>query len=331
MTLPVATAAALPAIVQAAADRARDYIRESRAANTRRAYAADWQAFAGWCADAGLEPLPAAPETVALYLADQAQHLAVGTLGRRLVAITAAHRAAGHQLDTRHVAIRETFAGIKRSHGTAQQGKAPAVIGDLRRMVEGQPDTLAGTRNRAILLLGFAGAFRRSEIAALDFADLAFTADGLVVTMRRSKTDQEGAGRKVGIPYGSTPATCPVRAVRAWIEAAGLAGGALFREIGTSGQLVAAYTDAAGRQRGERLSDKSIANIVKASAKAAGLDPARYAGHSLRAGLATSAAAAGASERSIMQQTGHRSVNMVRRYIRSGELFRENAAAVVGL
>jgi integrase len=122
-----------------------------------------------------------------------------------------------------------------------------------------------------------------------------------------------------------------VRAVRAWIEAAGLAGGALFREIGTSGQLVAAYTDAAGRQRGERLSDKSIANIVKASAKAAGLDPARYAGHSLRAGLATSAAAAGASERSIMAQTGHRSVNMVRRYIRSGELFRENAAATVGL
>jgi site-specific recombinase XerD len=331
MPLPVATAAALPAIVQAAADKARDYIRESRAANTRRAYAADWQAFAAWCAGAGLEPLPAAPETVALYLADQAQHLAVGTLGRRLVAITAAHRAAGHQLDTRHAAIRETFAGIKRSHGTAQQGKAPAVVAELRRMVEGQPNTLAGTRNRAILLLGFAGAFRRSEIAGLAVEDLAFTADGLVVTLRRSKTDQEGAGRKVGIPYGSTPATCPVRAVRAWIEAASLAGGALFREIGTGGQLVAAYTDTAGRQRGERLSDKSIANIVKAAAKAAGLDAARYAGHSLRAGLATSAAAAGASERAIMAQTGHRSVNMVRRYIRSGELFRENAAAAVGL
>jgi site-specific recombinase XerD len=331
MPLPVATAAALPAIVQAAADRARDYIRESRAANTRRAYAADWQAFAAWCAGAGLEPLPAAPETVALYLADQAQHLAVGTLGRRLVAITAAHRAAGHQLDTRHAVIRETFAGIKRSHGTAQQGKAPAVVAELRRMVEGQPNTLAGTRNRAILLLGFAGAFRRSEIAGLAVEDLAFTADGLVVTLRRSKTDQEGAGRKVGIPYGSTPATCPVRAVRAWIEAASLACGALFREIGTGGQLVAAYTDTAGRQRGERLSDKSIANLVKAAAKAAGLDAARYAGHSLRAGLATSAAAAGASERAIMAQTGHRSVNMVRRYIRSGELFRENAAAVVGL
>jgi site-specific recombinase XerD len=331
MTLPVATTAALPAIIQAAADKARDYIRESRAANTRRAYAADWRAFAAWCADAGLASLPAAPETVGLYLAAQADHLKVGTLGRRLVAITAAHRAAGHQLDTRHVAIRETFAGIKRRYGTAQQGKAPAVVAELRRMVEGQPDTLAGTRNRAILLLGFAGAFRRSEIAGLAVEDLAFTADGLVVTLRRSKTDQEGAGRKVGIPYGSTPATCPVRAVRAWIEAAGLAGGALFREIGTGGRIVAAYTDAAGRQRGERLSDKSIANIVKAAAKAAGLDPARYAGHSLRAGLATSAAAAGASERSIMAQTGHRSVGMVRRYIRSGELFRENAAATVGL
>jgi site-specific recombinase XerD len=329
--LPAPLAAGLPAALGAVAEQARAYIRESRAANTRRAYASDWQAFAAWCAGAGLEALPAAPETIALYLADQAQHLAVGTLGRRLVAITAAHRAAGHQLDTRHAAIRETLAGIKRTHGTAQQGKAPAVVAELRRMVEAQGDDLAGIRNRAILLLGFAGAFRRSEIAGLDLADLAFTADGLVVTLRRSKTDQEGAGRRVGVPYGSTPATCPVRSMRAWLDAAGITSGAVFREIGTGGQLVAAYTDAAGRQRGERLSDKSIANVVKAAAKAAGLDAARYAGHSLRAGLATSAAAAGASERSIMAQTGHRSVNMVRRYIRSGELFRENAAAAVGL
>ena len=324
-------AATLPVALEAVAERARDYIREAKAANTRRAYASDWQAFAGWCAATGLEALPAAPETVGLYLAAQAETLRPGTLGRRLVAIAAAHRAAGQQLDTRHRAIRETLAGIKRQHGTAQQGKAPAVIAEIRRMVEAQPEGIAGTRNRAILLLGFAGAFRRSEIARLDLEDLAFTAEGLIVTLRRSKTDQQGEGRKVGIPYGSTPATCPVRTLRAWIDAANVTAGALFREIGTGGQVVTAYLDAAGRRRGERLSDKSIAMIVKGAAKAAGLDPARYGGHSLRAGLATSAAAAGVTERAIMQQTGHRSVAMVRRYIRSGELFRENAAAGVGL
>ena len=329
--LPATIQTSVPATLGAVAEQARAYIRESRATNTRRAYAADWQAFTAWCASAGLVPLPAAPETIGLYLAAQASTLRPGTLGRRLVAITAAHRAAGHQLDTRHAAIRETFAGIKRTHGTAQQGKAPAVVAELRRMVEAQPEGLAGTRNRALLLLGFAGAFRRSEIAALNVEDLAFTAEGLVVTLRRSKTDQAGEGRKVGLPYGSTPATCPVRSVKAWIDAASLASGAVFREIGTGGAVVAAYTDAAGNRRGERLSDKSIAAVVKAAARAAGLDPARYAGHSLRAGLATSAAAAGASERAIMNQTGHRSVAMVRRYIRSGELFRENAAATVGL
>ena len=324
-------AATLPVALEAVAERARDYIREAKAANTRRAYASDWQAFAGWCAATGLEPLPAAPETVGLYLAAQAETLRAGTLSRRLVAIAAAHRAAGHQLDTRHRAIRETLAGIKRQHGTAQQGKAPAVISEIRRMVEAQPEGIAGIRNRAILLLGFAGAFRRSEIAGLNLEDLAFTTDGLVVTLRRSKTDQQGEGRKVGIPYGSTPATCPVRAMRAWIDAAGLETGSAFREVGTGNRVVAAYIDAAGKQRGARLSDKSIAAVVKGAAKAAGLDPARYGGHSLRAGLATSAAAVGVPERAIMAQTGHRSVAMVRRYIRSGELFRENAAASVGL
>lgn len=330
--LPATIATAqLPAALGAVADQARAYVRESRAANTRRAYASDWSAFVAWCDGAGLASLPAAPETVALYLAAQAATLRPGTLARRLVAIAAAHRAAGQQLDTRHAAVRETFAGIKRTHGTAQQGKAPAVVAELRRMVDAQPDTLAGTRNRALLLVGFAGAFRRSEIAGLNVEDLAFTTEGLVVTLRRSKTDQAGEGRKVGVPYGSTPSTCPVRAARAWIDAAGITAGAVFREIATGGQLAAPYTDAAGRQRGERLSDKSIANIVKAAAKAAGLDASRYAGHSLRAGLATSAAAAGVSERAIMKTTGHRSVAMVRRYIRDGELFRENAAAAVGL
>lgn len=311
----------LPANLAAVADQARDYMRAAKAPNTQRAYRADWQAFADWCQAQGLPALPAAPQTVGLYLAAQASILRPATLGRRLVAISAAHRAAGHALDTRHAAIRETLAGIKRTHGTAQVGKAPAVTADIKAMVAAQPGNLLGLRNRTILLLGFAGAFRRSELAALDLADLDFTRDGLVVTLRRSKTDQDGQGRKVGIPYSANPETCPVRTAQDWIAAASIASGAVFLQIGPAGNAVT----------GERLTDKSIALVVKRAARLVGLDPARFGGHSLRAGLATAAAQAGASERSIMAQTGHKSLPMVRRYIRSGNLFKENAAASVGL
>jgi integrase len=170
------------------------------------------------------------------------------------------------------------------------------------------------------VLLGFAGAFRRSELVGLDVEDCSFGKDGLTVTLRRSKTDQDGAGRKIGIPYGSNPETCPVRTFQAWIEQAGIAGGPLFRSINRHGQV----------QPG-RLSGIDVARIVKKLAERAGLDAAKYAGHSLRAGHATAAAISGASERSIMNQTGHRSVQMVRRYIRDGSLFRENSAGKLGL
>ena len=188
-------------------------------------------------------------------------------------------------------------------------------------MTAAQPDNLLGLRNRAILLLGFAGAFRRSELAALDLADLQFSRDGLAVTLRRSKTDQDGEGRTVGIPYGSDPATCPVRTIQDWTAAASISSGALFLQIGPAGKTAAV----------DRLTDKSIALVVKRAAKLTGLDPAKFGGHSLRSGLATAAAQAGASERSIMAQTGHKSLPMVRRYIRSGNLFKDNAAATVGL
>jgi integrase len=300
----------LPPALAGVADRAHDYMLQSRARNTRRAYGADWRDFAAWCADAGLVALPAKPETVGLYLAARASTHRPATLDRRLVAITAAHRAAGHGLDTRHAAIRETLAGIKRTHGTAQTGKAPAVAADIRAMVEAQLDSLLGCRNRALILLGFDSACRRSELEALDVEDVAFTHNRIVLTLRRSKTDQAGAGRQIGIPYRSNPAMCTFRTVRDWIAAAGISTGALFREIGPGGELVAPYIDALRRQRGERLSGKSIVLVVKAAARAAGLDPARYGGHSLRAGFATAAAQAGAAERSIMQQTGHKRPEM---------------------
>jgi integrase len=189
--------------------------------------------------------------------------------------------------------VRATLKGIRRTLGTAAVQKAPALTDDVRTMIEAADDGLIGARDRTLILLGFAGAFRRSELVGLDAEDCAFGKDGLTVTLRRSKTDQEGGGRKVGIPYGSNPETCPMRTIQAWIELAGIASGALFRSINRHGQV----------QSGS-LAPIDVARIVKKLAMRAGLDPAKYAGHSLRAGHDTSAAIAGASERSIMNQTG---------------------------
>jgi integrase len=307
------TAAALP-------EQVRDFIRASKAESTLRGYRADWCEFCAWCSSHGLACLPAAPEAVAGYLADCAARLKPGSLQRRLNAIAEAHKAAGAQSPTAAGLVRNTLKGIRRTLGTAPVQKAPALTADIRAMVAVADSGLIATRDRALLLLGFAGAFRRSELVALDVADLDFGRDGLTVNLRRSKTDQEAAGRKVGVPFGSNPDTCPVRTLQAWIESAELTAGALFRSINRHG-----HVQPAG------LSGIDVARIVKKLAERAGLDPAKYAGHSLRAGHATSAAIAGASERSIMAQTGHRSVQMVRRYIRDGSLFRENSAGKLGL
>jgi integrase len=211
------------------------------------------------------------------------------------------------------------MAGIRRTKGTAQQGKDPLLTEDVRAIAAALPEGLLGVRDRALLLLGFAGAFRRSELVSLNAEDVTFTGDGLVILLRRSKTDQEGEGRKVGIPYGSHPETCPVRALRVWLDALGITEGPLFRSVQH------------GRIQPGRLCDEAVALMVKRHAKALGKDARRFAGHSLRAGLVTSAAIAGVSERSIMRQTGHRSHAILQRYIRDASLFRENAAGRVGL
>jgi integrase len=311
---------ALPATLESVADDARRYIASAKAPATLRAYRSDWAHFTTWCDTHGRDALPTEPETVALYLSDLARTAKPATLQRRLSSISQAHQAAGHPTPTADPVVRAVHAGIRRSKGTAATVKAPAVTAELRAMVEHLPGDLRGARDRAMLLVGFAAALRRSELVALDVADVAETPEGLVVTLRRSKTDPEGGGRKIGVPYGSHPATCPVRALRAWAEVAGIADGPLFPTI-----------DRAGRLGATRASDRCVARAVQRAAQGAGLDPARYAGHSLRAGLATSAAAAGASERSIMNQTGHKSLPILRRYIRDGSLFTDNAAATVGL
>jgi integrase len=264
--------------------------------------------------------LPATPEAVASYIAECAEHLKVGSIQRRLNAIAEAHKATGVESPTHSPIVVNTMKGIRRTKGTAPVQKAPTLTDDIRAMVDATDVGVMGARDQAIVLLGFAGAFRRSELVGFDIEDCAFGRDGLTVTLRKSKTDQTGEGRKIGIPYGSNPETCPVRVLQTWIEQAAIATGPLFRSINRH-----------GRVQSSRLSGIDVARIVKKLALRAGLDGAKYAGHSLRSGHATSAAIAGASERSIMKQTGHRSVQMVRRYIRDGNLFRENSGGKLGL
>lgn len=301
-------------------ERVREFIKASKAENTLRGYQSDWRDFCAWCEGHSLCPLPSTPETVAAYVAECAARLKVGSVQRRLNAIAEAHKALELDSPTHSAIVANTMKGIRRTKGTAPVQKAAALTDDIRAMVDAADGGLIGARDRALILLGFAGAFRRSELVGVDFEDCAFTKDGLTIALRRSKTDQDGAGRRVGIPYGANPETCPVRVIQDWLEQAQVSGGPLFRPVNRHGQV----------QTG-RLSGIDVARIVKKLAERAGLDAAKYAGHSLRAGHATAAAIAGASERSIMRQTGHRSVQMVRRYIRDGNLFRENSAGKLGL
>ncbi len=216
--------AQVAAQIQATADRARDYRAKAKAANTLAAYRADWNDFTTWCTNRTLESLPAEPATVALYITDLAELCKPSTITRRLATISQAHQQAGHATPTSAPLVRDVLQGIKRAKGTAPAAKAAAVTTIIRVMVDTVGDDLKGTRDRALILLGFAGAFRRSELVMLTVADVQFTNDGLIVKLQRSKTDQEGAGDTKGIPYGSTPATCPVRALRAWLDATGITG-----------------------------------------------------------------------------------------------------------
>lgn len=300
--------------------KSTEYMSSAKAKNTLNAYKKDWQDFCQFCEATGLQSLPADPKTVINYLTIQAENHKVSTLERRIASISQAHQAAGFPTPTSTMQVRALMQGIRRTKGAAQTGKAPAVTSDIKAMVKSLPKNLLGNRDRALLLVGFAGGFRRSERVSLDVEDLEFRWEGLVITLRKSKTDQEGQGRRVAIPFGSNYETCPVRSLQFWLELSGTTMGPVFKSINRHGNL-----------QESRLCDKTVSLVVKRCAEAAGLDSNKYSGHSLRAGLATSAAAAGVSERAIMSQTGHRSVNMVRRYIREGNLFNDNAAASIGL
>jgi len=313
----------LPARLDSLEDAAKMYARASKARSTLRAYRADLADFTLWCVDHGLQRLPATPETVALYVTALAgAGSKATTIQRRLSSISQAHQLSGHEPSpTKAPLVRSTMGGIRRTLGMATVQKTAIVTPELRKLLAvTPPDTMARLRDRALLLVGFAGGFRRGELVALDVEDVEETEDGLRVHVRRSKTDQEAEGREIGIPRGQKPETDPVRALRAWRSGTGIDSGPLFRPVNRHDQV-----------QDRRLTAEGVALVVKRAAERAGLDPARYAGHSLRSGLATAAAAGGAPERAIMRQTGHRSVEMVRRYIRAGSLFHENAAAYVGL
>jgi site-specific recombinase XerD len=304
------------------AEQARAYVAAAKAKNTLRGYDADWRDFSAWCAQHGRSALPAEPKTVALYLADRATTLKTSSLSRRLTAIARRHQALGYPspASMQHATVSEVWKGIQRTKGTVQQGKTPLLTAHIRQLIEAVPDSLQGARDRALLLVGFAGGFRRSELAALEVPDLKETEQGIVITLRRSKTDPAAQGRPVALPYGSDPLTCPVRALRSWLEKAAITEGPLFRAV-----------DQFDVAEDEPLHPDSIAFIVKRAAERIGLEVEEFAGHSLRAGLATQAAMNGASELAIMKQTGHRSLRTVRKYIREGSLFRDNAATRLGL
>lgn len=293
--------AALSPLVESAIGYAAD----ARAEATRRAYAADWRAFETWCEDKGLPALPASAPSVAVYLAALADAgRKVSTIERALSGIASRHRTAGLPWPKGQPQIREVLAGIRRRLGSAPARKAPVGDADLAAIVATFGADLDGLRNRAIVTLGWFGAFRRAELAALAVSDVTFTADGLVVRIRRSKTDQDGHGSEKGIPYAGTPSLCPVRALRAWLDAAGIVEGSLLRASG-----------------------RTVARVVQRAARAAGLDATRFGGHSLRAGFATTAAKKGKTLDAIMRQTGHRSERVARGYIRHATLFVDNAAA----
>lgn len=307
--------------LQQVKERIAGYAASSKAPNTWKAYQADLRDFTFWCQSHDLASLPAAPETVAAYLAELAPLCKIATIQRRLTAISQQHAAAKFESPTRSAVVRLTMQGIRRTHAPTQSVRKvqPAVTSVIYKLVDPLGTSLIDLRDRALILLGFAGAFRRSELAGLLLTDITETEDGLRVRLRYSKTDQEGEGFVKGIPYGHEAKTCPIKAWKAWREAAGITEGRAFRSITRHAKI------------GVSLSDRAVADMIKRRAKAAGLEYKDYSGHSLRAGLATAAAQAGVSERVIAKQTGHKSLPVLRGYIREGSLFTENAAAKVGL
>jgi len=293
-------------------------LKSSKAINTIRAYKSDYRDFGLFCAQNGFKSLPADPKIVSLYLTHlSTKEVKISTLKRRLVSIGVIHKLKGHYLDTKHPSIIENIMGIKRRKGSIQKGKKPLLINYLKQIIDvidsNNNEEIKKFRDRSIILIGFSGGFRRNEIVSLDYEDLDFVTEGLKINLRRSKTDQFGEGAVKGLPYFDNSQYCPVLSLKKWIEVSSIKSGPLFRRFAKGSKLTES-----------RLTDQTVALLIKEYLKLAGIDSENYSGHSLRSGFATSAAESGAEERSIMAMTGHKSTEMVRRYIKEANLFKNN-------
>jgi site-specific recombinase XerD len=294
-------------------------LQSSKAKNTIRAYKSDFNDFGLFCAKNGFKSLPTEPKVVSLYLTYlSTKDAKMSTLKRRLVSIGVIHRLKGHYLDSKHPSIIENIMGIKRRKGSIQKGKKPLLINNLKKLIdlidkENNQD-IKKLRDRSIILIGFSGGFRRNEIVSLDYNDLDFVEEGLKIQIRKSKTDQFGEGSVKALPYFDSPKYCPVISLKNWIKISKIDTGPLFRRFVKGSKLSE-----------NRLTDQTVALLIKEYLKLAGIDSKNYSGHSLRSGFATSAAESGAEERNIMAMTGHKSTEMVRRYIKEANLFKNNA------
>ena len=294
-------------------------LRSSKANNTVRAYKSDFNDFGLFCAKNGFKSLPTQPKIVALYLTHlSTKEIKMSTIKRRLVSIGVIHKLKGLYLDTKHPTIVENLMGIKRRKGSFQKGKKPLLINNLKQIIkvidQENYEEIKKIRDKTIILVGFSGGFRRNEIVSLDIDDLNFVNEGVRINLKRSKTDQFGEGFLKALPYFESSQYCPVKSLLKWIEISNIKSGPLFRRFIKGSKLSE-----------KRLTDQTVALIVKEYLKLGGIDNRNYSGHSLRSGFATSAAESGAEERSIMAMTGHKTTGMVRRYIKEANLFKNNA------
>ena len=293
-------------------------LKSSKANNTLRAYKSDFKDFGAFCARHGFDSLPSEPKTVSLYLTYLSKNSKISTLRRRLVSIAMVHKLKGHYLDTKHPIIIENLMGIKRVKGSVQKGKKPILINHLKSIIniinQQEIDEIKKIRDKTIILLGFGGGFRRTELISIDHEDLEFVTEGVKITIKRSKTDQFGEGMIKGLPYFNNEEYCPVNNLKKWLDLSNIKSGPIFRRFSRGSALT-----------NKRLTDQSVVLIIKNYLNLAGIENKNYSGHSLRSGFATVAAESGADERSIMAMTGHKTTQMVRRYIREANIFKNNA------
>jgi site-specific recombinase XerD len=294
-------------------------LQSSKASNTVRAYKSDFRDFGVFCAQNGFKSLPSEPKVVSLYLTHlSTKDAKMSTLKRRLVSIGVIHKLKGHYLDTKHPAIIENIMGIKRRKGSFQKAKKPILINSLKRIINAidkqKKEEIKKLRDRSIILIGFSGGFRRNEIVSLDYDDLDFVPEGLKLSIRRSKTDQFGEGFTKALPYFDSSQYCPVISLKKLLDLSKIRSGPVFRRFSKGSKLSE-----------NRLTDQTVALLIKEYLNLAGIDSKNFSGHSLRSGFATSAAESGVEERNIMAMTGHKSTEMVRRYIKEANLFKNNA------